>query len=319
MTKFKAQQGALLPYYWFNGQLYNSHEDGMPMVPTFSQAMDYSMVVIDGLRVNMKTPTLFYGFRMEEHMKRMLNGWKELGCHTEYSLRKIMDGLYASIQQNLRYMKTHGGGKSLYVRPKIYSADQVIKPKAGREGSVVIECFPLGDYVSSEGLKITVSEYPRTHRYSTYSVKGGGKYVEYGSLRDSREGFDDVLQLGFGKGGRLIFSEGTTSNVFFVQNNVLYTPTSEDFILEGMTRNTVIDLAKYLKLKVREQEVPLSMIVECDEVFLTGTASFVVPVSSVGNRELGPNPVTQKLMKLFKKVREGHEPKFSHWLTAFEL
>ncbi len=137
-------------------------------------------------------------------------------------------------------------------------------------------------------------------------------------LRDSRHGeYDDVLQLGIGHGGKLIFTEGTTNNVFFVDDGVLLTPGKDDFILMGITRDSVLQLAKFTGLKIKEGDIGLSTIVECKEAFVTGTASFITPVTRLGRFEMPVGPVTQKLMKLFAQAREGKIAKFKKWLTPF--
>lgn len=317
MTRFKAQQGGLLPYYWFDSHICNHDEHGLPTVPTFSQAMDYSVVLIDGIRANV-TKKGVYGFRFKDHVKRMLEGWKQMNLKCDFSDKQVLKGLIDCVEQNFQYLKGKGELQSIYIRPKIYHSDPVVKPFYGRETHVVIECFPFGSYLPAGGISATVADFVRAGRYSHYPVKGMGKYPEYGMIRESANGrYDDVFQLGLGKGGKLIFTEGTTSNLFFVRNGQLLTPGSGDFILNGVTRDSVIQMAKFLKISLREGEVSLSDALESEEIFVTGTASFIGPVTQFGRYKLAIGPVTKKLAALFDKVREGQVKEFAHWLTQF--
>ena len=280
--------------------------------------MDYSVVLIEGIRVNVDKSGNCYGFRLKDYIRRMQEGWKELKLDCPYSFAKILDGLHRCIEENLIFMKKNGGLRNMYVRPKIFHSDPVVKPFYGCTTNVVIECLPFGNYLPPSGIAVTVGEYVRTHRYSGYTTKGGGKYVEYGRLRDSApDEYADVLQLGLGKGGKLIFTEGTSSNLFCVRNGVLMTPGVDDFILKGITRDSILKMAKYLKIPTREEEVSLGVLFEAEEIFLSGTASFITPVNRLGRYQLKVGPVTKKLMDFFEKVRLGKIPYFSSWLTKF--
>ncbi len=319
MAKFKAQQGGLLPYYWLSGKLYNHNDNGLPVVPTFSQAMDYSVVLIDGIRVNVTKKGVF-GFRFKDHVKRLLKGWRQMNLQCNLTERQILKGLVDCVEANLKYLKSKRELQSIYVRPKIYHTDPVVKPFYGHQVEVVIECFPFGNYLPSGGISATLADTIRAGRYSHYATKGMGKYPEYGMIRESGAGkYDDVFQLGIGKGGKLIFTEGTTSNLFFVKNGKLFTAGTDDFILHGITRDSVIKMAKFLKIQVVEGEIGLSECLESEEIFVTGTASFIGPVTQLGRYKLGIGTVTRKLSALFEKVREGRVKEFAHWLTKFNV
>lgn len=291
----------------------------MPCVATFSQTMDYSVLLIEGFRVNVYKGRC-YGFRMKDYIKRMMKGWKSLELSCPYTLSQILKGAEVSIHQNLRFLKKRGQFTNLYVRPKIYHSDPVIKPFYGQTTNVVIEMLPFGDYLPPSGISATLADYVRTHRYSGYATKGAGKYVEYGRLRDSAPSqYADVFQLGLGKGGKLFFTEGTTSNLFFVRNGVLLTSGLDDFILHGITRDSVIKMGKYLGIPVKVGEIPLSTVLECEEMFVTGTASFITPINQLGRYRIGIGPVTKKLMKFFEEVRTGQVKEFQKWLTPFNV
>lgn len=318
--KTKSEQGPLLPYYWLNGQLKNHQKHGVPLVPTFSQAMDYSVVLIEGLRVNVDSQKRSYGFRMKDYIKRMMTGWKDLELTSPYTLNQIIRGTEEAARANLLFLKQKGKLQNLYIRPKIYHSDPLIKPFYGSKTNIVIEMFPFGNYLPPSGIAATLADYVRTYRYSSYLTKGAGKYVEYGRLRDRTSSeYADVFQLGLGKGGKLFFTEGSTSNVFFVKKGQLLTAALDDFILPGITRDSVIKMARHLGISVKIGEVPLTTILECEEVFVTGTASFITPINRIGRYSLGIGPVTKKLMKFFEEVRNGKVSEFKHWLTPFTL
>ncbi|MBP9718381.1 aminotransferase class IV [Candidatus Gracilibacteria bacterium] len=280
--------------------------------------MDYSVLLIEGVRVNIVDESHALGFRLNDYVQRMFKGWKQLGLSCPWTPAQVLKGMVQCVQANLEHMKKQKSVQSMYVRPKIFHADALIKPMAGSSTRISIECFPLGNYVSDSGVTATLADYFRAHRYSGYETKGAGKYVEYGMLRDStNHTYEDVFQLGLGKGGKLIFTEGTTSNLFFVKDGELYTPGMDDFILHGMTRDSVLKMAKVLGIRTHEGEIPLSLALEAEEIFLTGTASFITPVVKLGRYTLPIGPVTKKLSEFFGRVRMGKEKQFSKWLTPF--
>ena len=157
--KIVAQQGQLLPYYWHNGKVKSHFEHNIPVVSTFSQAMDYSVLLIEGFRVNVDKKGRCYGFRLKDYIERMMRGWKELKLRCPYTVNQILQGAEESIRQNLLFLKKQGGLQNLYVRPKIYHSDPVVKPFYGRTTNVVIECFPFGDYLPPSGVSATLADY----------------------------------------------------------------------------------------------------------------------------------------------------------------
>ncbi len=317
---YKPEQGDLLPFYWLNGELRNSAKVGPSTVPTLSQAMDYSVVLIEGIRINVAKKNICYGFRLGDYIKRMIAGCESLNLKSPFTFAQISSGLHQCIDENLKFLKANGKLTGLYVRPKFFLSDPVLKPYYGNTANVVIECVPFGKYLPSEGIAVTLADFIRTHRYSGYTTKGAGKYVEYGRLRDqSTSDYADVLQLGLGKGGKLIFTEGTSSNLFFVNRGKLLTAGVDDFILNGITRDSVLKMAKHLKIQTYEGEIGLSSILEAEEIFLTGTASFITPVKKIGKYELGVGPITKKMIKYFEKVRNGEVTEFNKWLTKFKI
>ena len=149
------------------------------------------------------------------------------------------------------------------------------------------------------------------------SAKVTGMYVN-NSLAKSEavwRGFDEAIMLtrdGF-------ISEGSGENIFLVKDGVVYTPQITDHILEGLTRNTLIELCKNeLGIEVVERRIPKSDVVVADEFFMTGTAAHVTPVLSVDGRDIGDGsigPITSKLQKLYFDIVKGKNSKYSDWLS----
>jgi branched-chain amino acid aminotransferase len=176
----------------------------------------------------------------------------------------------------------------------------------------------LGDEALKNGIRCKISSFARHHiNISLAKAKMTGQYTN--SVLAKREakfgGYDEAIMLD----ANGYVSEGSGENIFIIKKGVIHTPDLASSILEGITRDTVITLAREMKLEVREGRITRDQLWLADEVFFTGTAAEITPVREVDNRPIGDGvvgPVTKKLQTCFFDVVKGSDTSHAEWLTA---
>ena len=183
---------------------------------------------------------------------------------------------------------------------------------------VAIYVLKLDDYLdTTNGLSTCISSWRRIEDTMIPTMsKASGGYVNSALAKSEavQNGFDEAIFLD----GRGLVSEGSAENIFIVRNNQLITPSLDSSILEGITRRTIIELAKSLNLIVVERNITRSELYIADEIFFSGTGVQVAWVKSVDRRVIGSGsigPISRKLQDLFFNVVKGNEKEFSHWCT----
>ena len=257
-----------------------------------------------------------YIFRPLDHFRRFMMSAKILAMelpHTPESLVKI----------TLDLLKLDNWQQDVYVRPLCYKADAGIGVRLhDLRDEVSIFAIPFGAYGKNEdGAHVTMSSWRRVDD-NVIPARGkiSGAYANSALIKTDaiRSGFDEALVLDHN--GHI--SEGTAMNVFMVRDGVLITPSVSDNILEGITRRTVIELArKELGIEVVERSIDRTEAFVCDELFMTGTAAQVMVVTSVDHRAVGDGkmgPITARLRDLFNDVVHGKLEKYSAWNVAVE-
>lgn len=280
-----------------------------------SHALNYGTAAFGGLRGywNEKQEKLFV-FRPLDHYRRLLNSSKMLCMelpHTPESLTQITIDL----------LKADNWRQDVYIRPLVYKADAGIGVRLhDLRDEVSIFALPFGAYGKNEdGAHVTVSSWRRIDD-NVIPARGkiSGAYANSALIKTDaiRSGFDEALVLD--NNGHI--SEGTAMNVFLVRDGVLTTPPVTDNILEGITRRTVLELARNeLKIPVVERSIDRTEAYICDEMFLTGTAAQVTVVTKVDHRPVGsgqPGEITLKLRQLFDDVVHGRVEKYARWNVA---
>jgi branched-chain amino acid aminotransferase len=210
--------------------------------------------------------------------------------------------------------------QDIYIRPLIYKADMGIGVRLHNlRDALSIFCLPFDRYVANDtGAHVTFSSWRRIDD-NVIPARGkvSGAYANSALIKTDavRAGFDEALVLD--QNGHI--SEGTAMNVFMVRDGVLITPPVTENILEGITRRSVIELARAeLGLTVVERSIDRTEVYICDEFFMTGTAAQIVAVTRVDHRPVGNGsmgPITAKLRALFEDVVRGRNPKYAHWLV----
>ena len=315
MGKYTAEQrkegvDVILPKYaYFKGKIVPYSE---AKVGVMTHALNYGTAVFGGIRAywNEEEEQL-YIFRPYDHYRRFLNSAKllcmELG-HTPESLTEVTKEL----------LRAEGHRCDVYIRPLAYKADETIGVRLhDLTDEVTIFSIPFDRYVSNDtDAHVTVSSWRRIDD-NTIPARGkiSGAYVNSALIKTDavRAGFDEALVLT--QEGHV--SEGSAENVFIVRDGVLITPPVTENILEGITRRSVMELAREeLGIPVVERPIDRTEIYICDELFLTGTAAQITAVTRVDHRPVGNGkmgPITSKLRELFDKVVRGKMPKYRHW------
>ncbi len=280
-----------------------------------THALNYGTAVFGGLRGywNEEKKKLFV-FRPKDHYRRFLHSCRLLCMefdHTPESLTHL----------TLELLRQDNYQQDIYIRPLAYKADEQIGVRLHNlTDELTIFAMPFGQYIKNDtSAHVTISSWRRIDdNMIPARGKVSGAYVNSALIKTdaARAGFDEALVLT--QDGHL--SEGSAMNLFIVRDNVLITPPVTENILEGITRRTVIELAKSeLKMTVVERPIDRTEIYICDELILTGTAAQVTAVTRVDHRPVGGGemgPITEVLRKLFIGVVRGNNPKYAHWNTA---
>jgi branched-chain amino acid aminotransferase len=292
-------QGSIVPY-----------SDAKVGVAT--HALNYGTAVFGGLRGywNEKKERLFI-FRPLDHYRRFLQSCRMMCMEFDHSPESLT-ALTVELLQHESYRE------NVYIRPLAYKADETIAVRLhDMTDELTVFALPFGKYVQNDtGAHVTVSSWRRIDD-NVIPARGkiAGAYVNSAlSKTDAvRAGFDETLVLT--QDGHL--AEGSAMNVFLVRDGVLATPPVTDNILEGITRRSILELARdELGLRVDERPIDRSEIYVCGELFMTGTAAQVTAVTRVDHRPIGSGamgPVTSRLRSLFEEVVYGNMPKYEHW------
>ena len=295
---------------WMNGSLIPWDSAN---VHVMSHALHYGSSIFEGVR-SYKTKDGRAIFRLGAHMKRFCESAKMYRIPLEHSQEVLMQGCRDTIADNDLY--------NAYIRPlTFYGAGSLgVVPNDDVPVETIIVAFEWGAYLGEEGMTkgidVCVSSWSRTTSSSIpVLAKAGGHYLNAmligGEAR--RHGYVEGISVS-DKG---MISEGSAENVFLVRDGKVYTPPLAAAILGGITRDSVITLAKHLGFEVVEQALPRELMYTADEMFLTGTAAEVTPVRSVDGIEVGSGsrgPITEKIQSAFFGLFDGTTKDEWGWL-----
>lgn len=297
---------------WMDGKLVSWADANIHIL---THTLHYGLGVFEGIRCY-KTSKGSAIFRLQEHIDRLFDSSRILQIEIPYTPEEISKAIIETVKVN----KLRG----CYIRPIVYIGDGAmgIYPK-DNPIKVAIAVWPWGAYLGEEGIKngirVKISSFTRHHVNVTMTKsKTCGNYVN--SLLAKKEaiscGYDEALLLdthGY-------VSEGSGQNIFIVRKGVLKTAPLPS-VLEGITRNSVIEMAQNEGIKVTEENFTRDELYISDEAFLTGTASEITPIREVDGRITGkgkPGPVTKKLQDLFFKIVSGRDKAYKLWLTYIQ-
>ncbi|MEL7491290.1 MAG: branched-chain amino acid transaminase [Pseudomonadota bacterium] len=277
-----------------------------------THGLHYGTGVFEGMRAYETPHKGVCVFRNREHIERLFFSARVYKINMAYTVEEIMQVCKDVVREN--------GLSSAYIRPLAYLGYGEMGPASQAcETDLIIAAFPWGAYLGEEGLKngidVAISSWRRMAPGTVPAgVKAAGNYLS--SRLVSMEAKDRGFAEGIGLAHDGTISEGAGENLFVVQNRRILTPTAASSILAGITRDTVITLAKDLGYEVVEQALPREILYAADEIFLTGTAAEVTPVRSVDRIEVGDGerPVTQAIQNAFFGLFDGKTEDRWGWL-----
>lgn len=301
------------PYAFFRGE-YMPLKDAK--IGILTQALHYGTATFGGVRANWdEEKEQFCLFRIKDHYRRQLNACKILNISLPWDEQQMADITVETVRRS-------GFRQNVYCRPLAYKASEAIGVKLhGLEDDWFVIATTLPPYLGTGGIKCCTSSWRRVSdtQISTHG-KVTGIYVNSALAKTdaNRAGFDEAIMLN--EAGHV--SEGSGENIFIVVKGQIVTPPPCDSILLGITRDSVIQLAKKeLGLDVVERSIVRSELYVADEAFFTGTATNVAPIVEVDNRPIGngdTGPITAKLQALFNDAAYGRNPKYSDWYTILK-
>ena len=284
------------------------------VIPVMTHAFLYGTAVFEGIRAYYNEDEgQLYVFRAKEHFERMFKSAKIMYMDTIYTLEEHMDILK-------KLLKKNNYKQDAYIRPIIYKSANRIGPHLiDNPDKYLIFSFPMDAYFSNDGLKCCVSSWRKNSDNSIPPrAKINGAYANASIIStDARlNGFDEAIVLS--QSGKV--AEGAAMNLFLIMDGKLVTTSTTSDMLTGVTRNTVIQLAKeVLNMPVEERTIDRSELYTADEAFFSGTGAQIVPICSIDNRAVGNGEVGEKVKEiqdLYYNVVKGKVPKYKEWCTA---
>ncbi|OZC04199.1 branched-chain amino acid transaminase [Rubricoccus marinus] len=296
------------PRIWFDGKLVN-HEDAT--VHVLSHVLHYGSSVFEGIRCY-KTDKGSAVFRLREHMRRLVDSAKIHRMEIDYDLDTLCDAVVETIEDS--------GLDACYIRPLTFRGHgkMGVNP-LNNPVRTIIAVWEWGQYLGPEalenGVDVQVASWSRPAPNTIPAMaKAGGNYIGSSLIKM------DAIKNGFAEGIALTvdgyLSEGSGENLFIIRDGVIHTPPAAFSILPGITRDSIITIARERGYEVREVAMPREALYIADEVFFTGTAAEVTPVRSVDHHVVGGGtrgPITTELQTaLFDVLHRGED---SHgWL-----
>ncbi len=298
-------------YAYFRGAIVPYSE---AKVGVLTHGFNYGTAVFAGVRAywNEEHEQL-YLFRVADHFQRLLHSAKVMCMDFDYSPESLT-------KLTLNLLRKESYRCDIYIRPLAYKADEIIGVRLhDLVDEISITAIPFDSYVANDtNAHVTFSSWRRLDdNMIPARGKVSGAYANSALIKTDavRGGFDEALVLT--QNGHV--SEGSAMNVFMVRNGVLITPAITENILEGITRSTVIDLARQeLGVETIERPIDRTEIYMSDELFMTGTAAQIVAITQVDYRQIGTGKmgsIVTRLKELFQQVVRGNLPKYRSWTT----
>ena len=295
---------------WMDGELVPWRE---AKVHVLTHSLHYGMGVFEGVRAY-KTDKGAAIFRLQEHTRRLFGSAHIMMMPVSWDQETINAAQITAVRENQL--------ESAYIRPLLFYGSEGMGLRADNlKVHGMVAAWEWGAYLGAEnmekGIRIKTSSYTRHHVNITMcKAKATGNYIN--SMLALNEaltsGYDEAMLLddhGF-------VAEGSGENIFIVRDDVLYTPDTSS-ALEGITRDTLMELAADEGLTVREKRISRDEVYLADEAFFTGSAAEVTPIREVDDRAIGAGkrgPVTERLQSLYFDVVHGRVDKYSKWLTV---
>jgi branched-chain amino acid aminotransferase len=296
---------------WLDGEFIDWDE---AKVHVLTHSLHYGLAAFDGMRAYQRSDGGTYVFRLREHVDRLFDSCKMCLLQPKFTREQIERVCLETLRVN--------GMVDGYLRPMVFigeGAMGIYVPQNPVLTAVIAWRWGayLGDEALKSGIRAKIGSFARHHiNVSLAKAKMNGQYTN--SVLAKREaklgGYDEAILLD----ANGYVSEGSGENIFIARRGVLYTPDLSCSILEGVTRDTVITLAREMGISVVECRITRDQLWLADEVFLTGTAAEITPVREVDNRTIGQGtvgPITKQIQARFFDVVRGSDASHPEWLT----
>jgi branched-chain amino acid aminotransferase len=296
-------------YVWLDHELKDAAQSGVPII---NAGLHYGFSVFEGIRcyATDRGPAVF---RLEEHVERLLDSARIVGFRDlPWSRDTLIEAIHKTVAANKF--------SACYVRPVIYLDGAMNLVVDSGKPRLIIAVWEwtafLGDEAQERGIRANISSFTRLHpNIMMTKAKVAGNYVSsiLAKTESQRAGFDEAIMLD----PQGYVAECTGENIFLVRDNVIYTP-ARGAILEGITRDSLITLARDLGHTLIEEPISRDQLYIADEVFVCGTAAEVVGLREIDFRTIGngkTGPVTRVLQAEFEKLTSGHHPRSAEWLS----
>ena len=295
-------------FVWFDGQYLKWEE---AKVPIFVHALHYGTAVFEGIRAYPSNDNL-YIFRLKEHMDRLRKSANVYSFTSKFSADELCKAAVDLIRKN-------GIRESCYIRPLtfvgMHGIDLNVTKNSPTHTTIII--FPFAKYFKGDGITACISSWRRIDDESIPPMaKASGNYLNsvLATQECRRNGYDESILLD--RNGCV--SEASGENIFVVRNGKLHTPQLSDSILEGITRDTAITIARELGYDVVERPISRTELYLADEIFLTGTAAEIIAITKIDGNIIGngrEGPVTKSIRENYEAIVIGKSDKFMGWLT----
>ncbi len=306
-----AGESSEIKHVWMDGKMLRY---GDAQVSVLSHSLHYGTAAFEGIRAYQCTDGRTAIFRAEDHYRRLHDSCKALDVVLDRPVSEWVEASRKLVQDN--------GFKECYLRPLAYIDDQFrgLKLPSQTKARTAIIAWPWGKYMGDEGtqkgIRVAVSSYRRPDVGTGLpwaKLSGGYLNSVLARRQASLNGLDEAILLDT----QGYVAEGSGENIFIVKNSKLITP-APGAILPGITRDSVIQLAKSQGLEVVEAQIPRNQLYLADEIFFTGTAVEVCPIREVDGHSIGagkPGEITRMLTDQYFKAVRGELSAFKNWLT----
>ena len=293
--------------------------------------MDGKLVEWSDAKIHVLTHTLHYGtgvfegvrayetsdgpaiFRLEDHTNRLFESAKLIGMQIPYDAKELNDAQSQVVKIN--------NLKNAYIRPMCFYGSEGMGLRADNlKVHTIIAAWDWGSYLGDDkilnGIKVKVTDFPkRCEKSMLHKAKASGNYLySMLALKDAlNSGYDEALILDIDDN----VNEGSGENFFTIINNTIHTP-KDATVLNGITRQTVMKIARDLNYRVEETNISVDDVKSSDEAFFTGTAAEVTPIIQVDNVKINdgkPGEITKKIQKIYFDLIRGKVDEYSSWLT----
>lgn len=294
-------------FIWFDGKYVTEKNAKVPLT---THAIHYGTSIFEGIRGYWNSENL-YIFRLADHLKRFRNSGKFYSISLSFS-----DNHISNVIVNL--CKKNNIRRSCYIRPFYFVGQYGINLHVNEKAPthVAIYAALFGDLFNKNGITVCVSSWRKFNDATTPpQAKMGGNYLNsvLATQECKRNGFDEAILLDLA--GNV--SEAPGENIFLVRDGQLLTPPISSSALEGITRDTIITLARDLGYKTIIRKIPRSELYLADEIFLTGTAAEITPIIQIDHKKIGKvGEITKSMMTAYNDVVMNKNDRYSNWLTA---